>query len=379
MSFDDSDAFGECVETAPPLKCPEPLVEVDPFYGRVPDFMSVRWVKGPPAYTEIVGGSVHGLVCIRKRGEGEDGDLAFWNPSIQKFKMIPRTTFEADLDIMTEFGPPSYALGYDSVNDDYKLVGFAEFRHKDPFLLTCLVQIYSLKSNSWKRIQNINTRGRGYRFDFSNIVFVNGSLCWLTDTRSYKYYKRAIITLDLATEECSAFPVPVDDEPYLFLEVLGDCLCIGVRYRRTRHDGWIMKEFGVAESWTLIYSINEEYSGTLFRKNYHYKPLVVSKNGRMVLFIDDCYMLFWIDIEENTVKEVEIHGFPPGVVMVENYTTWHPVTVTICVGSLCLLDGDDVLVGRHQQGPSYLEDAESSKQSEESPDLAVEAAEDDQN
>lgn len=73
--------------------------------------MSVRWVKGPAAYTEIVGRSVHGLVCIRKRGEGEDGDIAFWNPSIQKFKMIPRTTFEADLNIMTEFGPPYYALG----------------------------------------------------------------------------------------------------------------------------------------------------------------------------------------------------------------------------------------------------------------------------
>lgn len=140
-----------------------------------------------------------------------------------------------------------------------------------------------------------------------------------------------------------------------------------------------MKEFRVAESWTLIYSINEEDSGTLFRRNHHYKPLVFSKNGGMVLFIDDCYMLFWIDIEENSIKEVEIHGFPPGVVMVENYTTWHPVTVTICVGSLCLLDGDDVLVGRHQQGPSYLKETESSKQSEESLDLVVEAAEDDQN
>ncbi|KAM1373377.1 hypothetical protein ACFX2I_024085 [Malus domestica] len=342
VSFDDSEAFGECVEIAPPLKCPEPAVEVDPFDPRLPDFISVRWIKCPAAYTEIVGRSVHGLVCIRKGGKGEDGDIAFWNPSIQKFKMIPPTTFEADLNIMTKRSCPNYAFG--------------------------------LKSNSWKRIQNINIPWwSDYVFDLHNIVYVNGALCWLMDDGSDIY---TIVTLDLATEECGAFPAPVD-KPYLFLEVLGDCLYICVRHGRTRHDGWIMKEFGVAESWTLIYSINEEDSGSLCRKTFHYKPLVFSKNSGMVLFVDDYYMLFWIDIEEDTVKEVDIHGFPPGVVMVENYSISHPVTVTICVGSLCLLDGDDVLAAGHQQGPSYLEEAESSKQSEESLDLAVEAAEDD--
>ncbi|KAM1713478.1 hypothetical protein EV1_023927 [Malus domestica] len=376
VSFDDSEAFGECVEIAPPLKCPEPAVEVDPFDPRLPDFISARWIKCPAAYTEIIGRSVHGLVCIRKGGKGEDGDIAFWNPSIQKFKMIPPTTFEADLNIMTKLGSPCYAFGYDSINDDYKLVGFVEFRNKEPLFLTYSVQIYSLKSNSWKRIQNINIPWWSYYvFDLHNIVYVNGALCWLMDDGSDIY---TIVTLDLATEECGAFPAPVD-KPYLFLEVLGDCLYICVRHGRTRHDGWIMKEFGVAESWTLIYSINEEDSGSLCRKTFHYKPLVFSKNSGMVLFVDDYYMLFWIDIEEDTVKEVDIHGFPPGVVMVENYSISHPVTVTICVGSLCLLDGDDVLAARHQQGPSYLEEAESSKQSEESLDLALEAAEDDQN
>ena len=129
---------------------------------------SVHWDSGPLR-------SRLGLHSQKRRRGGRG--YCFLEPFNSKVQDDSPHNLWGGFEYQTEFGPPAYALGYDSVNDDYKLVGFAEFRHKDPFLFTCLVQIYSLKSNSWKRIQNINTPRRGYRFNFCNIVFVNGSLC----------------------------------------------------------------------------------------------------------------------------------------------------------------------------------------------------------
>ncbi|KAH0994037.1 hypothetical protein GBA52_005520 [Prunus armeniaca] len=42
-------------------------------------------------YTDILGNSVHGLVCIRNC---VDWEIALWNPSIQKLKKIPFPSFE---------------------------------------------------------------------------------------------------------------------------------------------------------------------------------------------------------------------------------------------------------------------------------------------
>ncbi|BFG13993.1 hypothetical protein CerSpe_002670 [Prunus speciosa] len=256
----------------------------------------------PSKYSWDIVGYANGLVCVRNFMEG---GIALWNPSIQKLKKIPEPYAQPP--------PPEldYGFGYDSTNDDYKLVQIVELANEEDIVVSHQVSVYSLKANSWKRSQDIPSSG---------YVFSVDPQC-------------KIVTLDLASEKYRVFPIPVDrvDIEDLYkpdLKILGDYLCICLNFR-SRRDVWIMKEFGETESWSLLYSIDRQ-------PNVYVKPLAFSKKGEMVLLemLGNGYSrLSWYDLEKKSVKQVEISGLLP----LRYYLT------TICWGSLCLLDGDPVI------------------------------------
>ncbi|CAN6683550.1 unnamed protein product [Malus baccata var. baccata] len=254
LAFFDNDAFGTIEKLEAPL-------------------------KRPGTCTHILGYS-NGLVCIRN-------------------------TKHRNLTL----GRPCYGFGYDFANDDYKFVKIVEFLDGDGVITGAQVKVYSLKSNSWKRIQNMSANGFGV--DSKNILFLKGALSWLTRNGGDNRYK--ILSLDLATEQCCEFPTPVngDDKSILFLDVLGSFLCICVDHFYIRKDFWIMKKFGEAESWSLIYSL-------MWKLCVHRlaisNPWLFSKNAEM----------------KRSIKQVEIEG--------------RHENTTICVGSSCLLDGDSVIL-----------------------------------
>ncbi|KAI5347852.1 hypothetical protein L3X38_000739 [Prunus dulcis] len=191
--------------------------------------------KGPVKYTTGIVGYANGLVCIQIHNY-IDGDIALWNPSIQKLKKIPLITHEPHAQ-----PSPKYGFGYDSTNDDYKLVG-----------------IIRKPANEY-----------GYV------------------TVSYE-----ILTLDLASEKYREFSIPVDridniERSGPDLDVLGDHMCIRVNRFMSRSEAWIMKEYGGTESWSLLYSID---MGPVCkpREYQSFKPLVFSKNGEVFLLKKDC-------------------------------------------------------------------------------------------
>ncbi|KAM1624191.1 hypothetical protein TB2_021806 [Malus domestica] len=91
-------------------------------------------------------------------------------------------------------------------------------------------------------------------------------------------------------------------------------------------------EYGVAESWTFLFSVEMEVLPMGF--DLLCKLLAFLENGDMVLLTNDNGGIYWYDLEEKSFKRVEIHGEP------STYTS------TVCVGSLCLLDGDSVVAKR---------------------------------
>ncbi|TQE06975.1 hypothetical protein C1H46_007365 [Malus baccata] len=98
----------------------------------------------------------------------------------------------------------------------------------------------------------------------------------------------AFIPTDLATKEYCQFPTPVDGDDSTEMS-----------------DVWIMKKYGVTESWTLLYSIEQEALPCALKR---YKP---GEEG----------------------KPVTIRGLPLYL------------RVTVCVRSICLLDRDSLPVG----------------------------------
>lgn len=84
-----------------------------------------------------------------------EGTSVFWNPSISELKDLPPTSLKPHPDT-----DDSYFLcggfGFDSASEDYKAVRF--FYHcfldveYDPDRVAYEVEVYSLKSDSWKKI-----------------------------------------------------------------------------------------------------------------------------------------------------------------------------------------------------------------------------------
>lgn len=217
--FDDTETFGAAVKIEQPLKFPSDL-------------------------TVMVGCSINGVVCLSNYNhKGFAVPTQLWNPSIQKFKKIPFPTLEieqqppSDLQVITQYG-----FGYDSANEDYKILAILEFDiSRDDGTVSSQLQIYSMKSNSWKRIQNMP--GEGFSVQMGVVVFSNGAMSWLMKRRSQAGKNQYIIlTLDLASEKYVEFDTPVDedDNSVLHLHVLGDSLCICVHGIFGSCDIWVL-------------------------------------------------------------------------------------------------------------------------------------------
>lgn len=149
-------------------------------------------VEAPYGVTLL--GSSNGLLCFTI--EGADScrlrnppQLVLWNPSIREHKMIPEPP-EGSLDRFNRFalGRPFFAFWYDLSDDDYKLLrllfyprcsgyGDGDGVHK--------IFMYSLKSNSWKRIEDVIPDNIS-KISEDNSVVVNGSVYWATNSSIYK-------------------------------------------------------------------------------------------------------------------------------------------------------------------------------------------------
>ncbi|KAL6217171.1 hypothetical protein ACLB2K_010388 [Fragaria x ananassa] len=89
-------------------------------------------IRQPPQPQASMFGYCNGLVCIKYRNSlSEAQSFLIWNPSIHRFKRIPFTAIELPAD--TKKWPAWYGFGYDSTNDDYKLVRVIATEKYDEF------------------------------------------------------------------------------------------------------------------------------------------------------------------------------------------------------------------------------------------------------
>lgn len=160
--------------------------------------------------------------------------FALWNPFIQRFKRISFSLSEIMESEVARFG-----FGYDSATDDYKVVRIMEFRSSNGFC-SSEVKVYGLKSNSWKRVQNLPSN---HRYFGSYIHCLNSALHWLTNPDLGNTF--IILTLYHVSEKYHEFPTPEDVMhafPLPGLTVLGGCLCFIVNNKAESHV-WAMKEY----------------------------------------------------------------------------------------------------------------------------------------
>ncbi|PHT39073.1 hypothetical protein CQW23_22646 [Capsicum baccatum] len=155
-----------------------------------------------------------------------------------------------------------YGFGYDDFHDDYKLLG--TFCRKGKFGRGEL-KIYSLKSDSWGSVDDCQLRKCKSREEvYISGILVKGKLHWPNakvngSLSDYKEWN--IISFDLANEKWGEVEHPFYKEGYihLYLGVLGSDLSIFCDNAASHVDFWVMKEYGVKQSWTKMFTVNYSF------------------------------------------------------------------------------------------------------------------------
>ncbi|KAL3506684.1 hypothetical protein ACH5RR_032066 [Cinchona calisaya] len=220
-------------------------------------------------------GCCNGMFCL---SEGHD-NLILLNPSTRKYKILPNSGVD-----LRKFRYLTYGFGYDESNDDYKVVEVGCFCRYGMNYQT-VVNIYSLRTNSWRRIQDY----QGGFISSCSGVFVNGAIHWLVVSRDGSSFSWGVVSLNLATENYGEIIQPNYGKGNfdLSLGVLEGCLCVFCNHYEIQLDVWVMKEYGVKESWTKL--VNIPYSASFKGRAL---PLFVSETGEVLLKHDYCLMLY---------------------------------------------------------------------------------------
>lgn len=241
--------------------------------------------------------SCNGLHCLFNL----EGDMFLWNPATRKSRKLP--TVPADFRRPLKFGWFSFCgFGSDAVNDDYKILRI--LRPDDQNLSGYKVTVYSLKTNSWKLLQNICSH---IQLIGAWGMFMEGALHWITVKTSGLEICPSILAFDLGAENYREVPMPHKIGEEMSLVIFAESLCI-LEYHLDIHiDVWVMNDYGVGNSWCKLFSVEQP---KVSRSCISLRPITYSRSQTDVLIIVDNKKLMWYNLERKEFKTVKIANTP---------------------------------------------------------------------
>ncbi|XP_057422644.1 F-box/kelch-repeat protein At3g23880-like [Lotus japonicus] len=234
-----------------------------------PEILSFR-VESKHQY---IVGSCYGLMCLCDH----NGYFRLWNPSTRLASVrSPRINI---VKLFTRYG-----FGYDQVNDKYKVLYTRGFE----------TRVHTFGTNCWTTIHT-SPRARPEWSDEEEGKFVSGTLNWLAPKRD------CIISFDLENETYDEVLLPLqlhDDSPRNHvLDALSNCLCLS--YSNNIHCAvWLMKKYGIQESWTKLISIPRwklqiPKRPRCVRLSFHLRPLCISENVVVLVRSNDGHVVMF--------------------------------------------------------------------------------------
>ncbi|OIT28093.1 PREDICTED: F-box/kelch-repeat protein At3g06240-like [Nicotiana attenuata] len=245
--------------------------------------LSDNWVR--------IFGSCNGLVLV----ENEEKILFLINPTTLKYHKIPIFHFARQI-------PGSFSvsgLGYDFANDDYKVVTLSHYYYEhEPDIRITFIDIYSVRKGLWRRLENLP-----YDLEDSlqtSGVLVNGALHWLVSKLFDDSF--VVVAFDLSYETFLEMPTPttIDNNNVVCYDLVAvrGCLCMFTDTEENRIDAWMMKEYGVEDSWT-------KFSITVPKSLYGFIPLCLISDDDVVL---DGEKLIVYNMKEEQWRDMKVDG-----------------------------------------------------------------------
>ncbi|XP_051151901.1 F-box protein At3g07870-like [Andrographis paniculata] len=277
-------------------------------------------------------GSSNGLLCLIDSLFNRY--IYLYNPFTRDYFKIP-TKHDSCGQIVF------HGFGFDPVGCDYKVVKIAYCQDEYTYHYTkeyrgligplpSFVEVYSKRSNNWTRKGIIP-----YTLEIwsSPGVLVSNKLHWVTvwvKKPNWNHHKRLIVSYNLTDDTINELVCPCSDFNCIlfgkwvcnYLGVLDKCLCISVPMREDgAFDVWVMRDYGVDESWVKEYSICIHFPGSLIsqsERSYNIwlnrfgkkrmKVLCVLENGEVLL--EYIGHLVAYDPYSKTFKELKYKGMP---------------------------------------------------------------------
>ncbi|XP_075674475.1 F-box/kelch-repeat protein At3g23880-like [Castanea sativa] len=227
--------------------------------------------------------------------------IYLWNPSIRMFKKLLATP-STDEDMWSVIG-----LAYNSKNNDFKILRLVSFWGQEA---EAEAEIYSLSTDSWRKVVITMESLRGYEPDFGIIyiypacIFFNGAL----HSVAASIYDVFILSFNVNDESFREIMLPPNfnlsfGTPGIFTELALFKGSLAV-FIYGDNQGvlchlWVMEEYGVAESWTRKYMVEMDWfwDGHFFG---------FADNGE--LLIKNAFGLVSIDLESQNQNILAIEG-----------------------------------------------------------------------
>ncbi|XP_057427300.1 uncharacterized protein LOC130720645 [Lotus japonicus] len=192
----------------------------------------------------------------------------------------------------TQIGIQNAFVGYDKVNDKYKVLAFGvEVGYG---IIKMVGRLYTFGESNWRTpIQDlpfgVASAGWGSSWG-SRQTLVNGNLHWLT-AKGDGSGKWMISSLDVENETHGKLLLPPmleDEVGRIDLAVSNSYLYVWQFSHKTLLVLWLMKDYGVQGSWTKVMTIPRKFHISripICRSNapHHLNPLCILGNGLVVL------------------------------------------------------------------------------------------------
>ncbi|KAM7473316.1 hypothetical protein LguiB_020559 [Lonicera macranthoides] len=224
-------------------------------------------------------GSCNGLICLSdEKIWGDAYTTVLWNPAIRRKLTLP----PPNIIVRNPGSLHVLGFGFDCKANDYKIV---QLSYKNPASIHSLpssVEVFSVNTGAWRGIC-IPAPLCHIAGDLWRQRFVNGAAHWVAYTRNCGQMRNLILSFDMCDEVFREIKLPeclvAKSLWYMGVVVIQDSLSV-VEYDKSLEflnmlSIWVMKDYGVVESWTKQYKIDTEVGLV--------RVLGVRRNGEVLL------------------------------------------------------------------------------------------------
>ncbi|GAU43401.1 hypothetical protein TSUD_254840 [Trifolium subterraneum] len=266
--------------------------------------------------------SINGILCVGQDTTRESVEIfqaVLWNPATAEYMVIPLSPSESVppyRDTVCKF----HGFGYDHVTDDYKLIRYLsffrgtdtdyyEYEPWEDIWYDPLLEIYSLRSNSWKLLEiDMHDIAECVYYASPRLgreVYMDG-LCHWWGSYDLQNVTGCLVSFDFSNEVLFTTPMLLelgeccDDIIDRRLVVLNESIAlISNCFQASTFHISILSELGVKESWFKLFIV-----GPI---SFIECPIGVGKKGD-ICFKQKNDELVWIDLSTQIIDEIGVKG-----------------------------------------------------------------------